>query len=168
MTRVLMAALLLASSGCGEDAVDEAGRLEPAAIGDSECAACGMIVRDQPAPRGQLVHRDGTRVYFCAIADLVTYVAAPSPHGSPRAIYVEIMSSDADPGDRDTRELTWSLVEDAGFVFGGFERPVMGEPVLTFANMDEARAAARRLDARAVTWAELREALGDDGRAHAH
>ncbi|MCA9605273.1 MAG: nitrous oxide reductase accessory protein NosL [Myxococcales bacterium] len=123
-----------------------------------------MIVRDQPAPRGQLIHRDGTRVFLCSIADLVTYERAPSPHGAPAATYVEVMAADADPADTSTAARPWRSVDRAEFVVGGLHRPVMGEPVLVFDDLATARAAAERLGSRAVDWEELKEALDEDGR----
>ena len=165
MTRVALLLISVLALGCGDESNVAASDLSAAPIGDAECAACAMIVRDQPTPRGQLVHRDGTRVHFCSIADLVTYLAAPSPHGSPQAIYVEVMAPSADPDERSTEERTSRPVGEAGFVYGDFERPVMGEAVLTFGSMEEARAAALRLDAHAVTFDELRAVLGNDGRA---
>ena len=88
-----------------------------------------MIVREQPSPRAQLVHADGTRVYFCAVADLLTYLQAPSPHGAAEAIFVEANDAGAeDPVAHDTARRPWIPAADARFV-AGIQRPrVMGEP----------------------------------------
>ncbi len=143
------------AAGCGDDAATEATATGAVSFEHHECAACGMIVREQPAPRGQLIHRDGTRAHFCAISDLAVYVGAPSPHGAPTSIYVEVMAPDVTPDDLSTDELSWSPVGDVSFVIGDFERPVMGQPVLTFANEEEGSAAAARLDGRAIGWEGL-------------
>ncbi|MBW2465134.1 MAG: nitrous oxide reductase accessory protein NosL [Deltaproteobacteria bacterium] len=143
------------AAGCGDDAATETAATGAVSFEHHECAACGMIVREQPAPRGQLVHRDGTRAHFCAISDLAVYVGAPSPHGAPTSVYVEVMAPDTTPDDLSTDELSWSPVDDVSFVIGDFERPVMGQPVLTFSTDEEGGAAAARLDGRAIGWEGL-------------
>lgn len=156
--------------GCGQDAAetvtaDTAAR----AFEADECEVCGMILREQPAPRGQIVHRDGTRFYFCAIADMLAYLDVPSRHGAVVATYAEVMPADATAEDIDVSQRPWRLVEDVTFVFGGLERPVMGEPMLTFGSAAEGTAAAERLGARAVSWSELPDALeivGDPTHFH--
>lgn len=147
--------MVMVAAGCGDDAVNEAAETGAVSFEHHECAACGMIVREQPAPRGQLIHRDGTRAFFCAISDLAVYVGAPSPHGVPTSIYVEVMSADAAPEELSTDEVAWSAVDDVSFVVGEFERPVMGVPVLTFSTDEEGSAAAARLDGKAIRWEGL-------------
>lgn len=164
---IALAALLMLTAACDEEASAEAEAPNAVSYDDRACDACGMIVRDQPAPRGQLVHRDGTRAFFCAISDLAAYVGAPSPHGDPSVIYVEVMEPDTAPDDLSTDERAWSDVQDAAFVVGDFPRPVMGRPVLTFADDEIGEAAAERLGGRALTWRELVTELGQHG-GHAH
>ena len=148
-------ALLALLVGCDDDAAAEASTVEAVSFEHHECAACGMIVREQPAPRGQLVHRDGTRVHFCAISDLAAYVGAPSPHGEPVGIFVEAMAPDVSPDDLSTVEGAWVDVHEASFVVGEFTRPVMGRPVLTFSSEGHGREAAERLGGRALDWSGL-------------
>lgn len=124
-----------------------------------ECEVCGMILREQPAPRGQVVHRDGTRNYFCSIGDLVAYGAAPSPHGEATGTYVEVLEADVDPSIVSAEQRSWRDVGDVTFVVGGLVRPVMGEPVLTFDDASEGAAAAERLGARTVRWGGLAAAV---------
>ncbi len=163
---ILLCWALAALVGCDDDAPEAtAAAAEAVSFEHHECAACGMIVRDQPAPRGQLVHRDGTRVFFCAISDLVTYVGAPSPHGEPSAIWVETLEADATPDRLTTDEQRWSTAQDASFVVGDFSRPVMGRPVLTFADRSIGASAASRLDGRELSWSELITELSPD---HTH
>lgn len=155
--------LLLMMVACGSS--DEAAAnvdTSPQPIAEHECAACGMILREQPAPRAELVHRDGTRAYFCSIADLVTYLKAPSPHGQPAAIYVEVMGDDATPADLSTETKPLRPAEDVSFVYGGMARPVMGEPVLTFTTRAAADRAAERLHAHATDLAGLERALANE------
>jgi copper chaperone NosL len=151
---------LLALSACGSnDATEAAVDRASAPIADHECDACGMILREQPAPRAELVHRDGERAFFCSIADLITYLAAPSPHGHPIAIYVEVMPDDATPENMSTDVMPLRLVEEVNFVYGDMHRPVMGEPVLTFATRAAAARAAERLHAQVTDFEGLKRAL---------
>ena len=156
----LLTLLMSTVPACKKDSVQtESIAFEAESIGSHECAACGMIVRDQPAPRGQLIHRDGTRHYFCSIADMITYIPAPSPHGRPVAVFVEVMAADADPSNMDTSPRHWSLAEDVSYVVGGIERQVMGETIMTYVDDQTAEEAAVQLNSQAVRWLQLVEML---------
>lgn len=126
-----------------------------APIGISECAACGMVVREQPAPRGQVVHRDGTRVFLCSIGDLVQYLQSPSPHGSATDVFVEALGADDDPTAVDSRERSFIRADSASYVVG-IKRPnVMGRPVLVYESEVSAAKARALPGAQPMTWAEV-------------
>lgn len=162
-----LAGALVLLVGCSESA-DSAAAAVAENFVDEPCAACGMFVHEQPSPRGQVVHRDGTREYFCAIADMLAYLEAPSPHGEAVGVYVEVMPADVEPSSRDTAARPWIEAAGASYVIG-IERSVMGEPVLSFANAAQARAAATRLSARALDWAALKTQLTRSGEGdHRH
>ncbi len=152
-----MRALLLALLACAGGGDPVAVAPSPAPIEAAECAVCGMIVTEQPAPRAQIVYRDGTRAWFCSLGELRAALAAPSPHGSPSGIYVEALPADFDPASTPTAPLAWVAAEDGWYIVGP-ERPmVMGLPVLSFADRPSAEAAAARLGRRAVPWSTLRD-----------
>jgi len=156
--RALVVAAVVAAVGCSRRAGD-GGAVDTTAAEmtrDDECASCGMLVLDQPSPRAQAVHRDGTRVFFCSINDLLTYLAAPSPHGAVKVIYVEVLDPAADPHVTAEDARPWRPAEQATFVVG-VERPrVMGRAVLAYATADAARAVAARYHGTVVDWAGLR------------
>lgn len=154
----LIATSMLGSACSGESASAPIDRSAHELDGD-ECAACGMIVREQPAPRAQLVHRDGERAFFCSIGDMIAYRVSPSPHGAVVATYVEALPADADPAHNDTARRPWVEAERAGFVMGVPRDQIMGEPVLVYATRDEAASAASRHGGRSVAWAELQSEL---------
>ena len=104
----------------------------------AECAACSMVVREQPAPRGQLIHRDGTRKFFCSIADMLQYLRAPSAHGKPKAIFVEALDPKADPKKTDPKARPWISAEKASYVTGVPRPNVMGAPVLVYQKRSDA------------------------------
>ncbi len=146
---------------CGGDEGPGAGATAaPEPIADHDCGACGMIVREQPSPRAQVVHRDGTHVWFCSIADVVAYLGSPSGHGRIEQIWVETLAPDTDPAANDVAERPWTHAGDAAFVLGVERERVMGTAVLAFATRADAEAAAGRLGARAASWDEVVTALG--------
>lgn len=129
--------------GCGPSGGEDAAPTRPAvALDEQEDAVCGMLVRDQSAPRGQVVHRDGSRFFFCSLGDLLVHLGAPSPHGSVETIFVEVMAVDEDPRQAHTGPHPWLRAEEASFVVG-IDRPgVMGAPVLSYATRGEAERVA--------------------------
>jgi nitrous oxide reductase accessory protein NosL len=158
--RLLAIAMVVAAVGCGkgDSSAGGATSTEPLPLArEHECAACGMIVVDQSAPRAQLVHRDGTRQRFCSIGDLLAYLDAPSPHGAVVAIYVELQDPAADPREFSVAPRPWSAAERAFYVVGIDKPRVMGEPVMVYASEAEARAVAERYGGRAIDWDAVRE-----------
>lgn len=159
MRRPFASAVLLASvwlAGCGDTtgAGDAASRL-PAAIHDQEGAVCGMIVRDQSAPRGQVIHRDGERSFLCSIGDLLAYLEAPSPHGDPSSILVEVMDPSEDPGQSHTGAHPWIEAKDGVYVVGIPRRQIMGPPVLIYRDRASAERVVAGTQARVLDYPEL-------------
>ena len=160
------AATALLAIGCG--AAEGPGSdvaHAPVALADQEDAVCGMLVREQSAPRGQVAHRDGSTFFFCSIGDLPVYLGAPSPHGRPEAVFVEGMRPDQDPARPHTGAHPWMPAADAVYVVGVDRPGVMGEPVLAYATRADAKAVvadhpgARILDLEGLrAWWNEREA----------
>lgn len=157
--------IVLAFSGGCEPSNDHAPAqvYKTIALGDQEGAVCGMLVREQSAPRGQVVHRDGTRFFFCSLGDMLVHLSAPSPHGRSEAIFVEVMQPEEDPMQSHTEEHPWVPADDATYVVGIERQRIMGKPVLAYANRNEAERAmlghngARMLDLDGLRkwWKEL-------------
>ena len=146
----LLFALSLAAA-CGDaETGAPSQRTGPTAIDDQECAVCGMLVRDQSAPRSQLVHRDGSEAFTCSVGDLLVYLSAPSPHGRAREIMVEVMTVDEDPALAHTHAHGWVDADEAWFVVGVERTGIMGTPVLAYASRADAEARARLHDQAAV------------------
>ncbi|MCO4761361.1 MAG: nitrous oxide reductase accessory protein NosL [Myxococcales bacterium] len=161
LTLILLAAVVMA--GCGKEQAKVAAKpVSAKAIGPAECAACGMVVREQPAPRGQLVHRDGTHVFFCSLGDMVQYIQAPSPHGKATHVYVETLDTKVDPEKPEMGARPWILAGKAHYLLGAKRRGIMGPPVLSFGNQADADAVKKRLDSAAIVsldWAGLPPAV---------
>lgn len=134
----------------------------PAPLADQAGAVCGMIVRDQPAPRAQVVHRDGQRAWLCSLGDLLVHLAAPSPHGRPEAVFVEVMAPDADPAARNAGRHPWLPASEASYVVGVSRPGVMGPPVLSYRERTGAeRVAARHEGARVLDYDGLQQWWAD-------
>lgn len=156
---LLSLALLLIAPGCRGQTTESEIADQPAPLAGAECGSCGMIVAEQPAPRAQLVHRDGERRHFCSLADLVHYIAAPSRHGKPRSVFVEVQPEDLDPAENSLQPHPFQLASNVHYVVGVPRRGVMGEPVLTFASPAAAAAVATRHGGRLVGWKELHKEI---------
>jgi copper chaperone NosL len=138
-----LAAILLATPSCDRGTAKDAPQAASSAapIGLAECAACGMVVREQPAPRGQVVHRDGTRAFLCSLGDLAQYLRSPSPHGDVTDVFVEVLTPSSDPAQKDTSEQPWVRAADAVYVVGVAREGVMGRPVLAYRSRADAQKA---------------------------
>lgn len=147
--------------GCGGDAPDPVETAAPAPFDLAECAVCGMVVREQPAPRGQVLRRDGTREHACSLGDLRALAEIPSPHGKAVAAWVEAVPPGVAPDALGTAPLPWLPAEQAWYV-AGFERPlVMGVPLLSYAEPDAARTAAQGLRGHVSRWEQVAGASFD-------
>jgi copper chaperone NosL len=161
--RLFIFSITLIFSICGctkDDRSEDENRLIQARSIDSEiCGACGMVVREQPAPRAQVVHRDGKRVYFCSVGDMIQYTNTPSPHGKVKHIFVERQTVAVQPQIHDTHPHVWQDARTAHYVMGVKRSGIMGPPVLVFSSEDIAKQVAKRLDAQTLKWNQLTDAL---------
>ncbi|MAE95734.1 MAG: hypothetical protein CL910_13845 [Deltaproteobacteria bacterium] len=154
--RVLALAALLAAACTPGDASDPTPALGPVAIADQEDAVCGMLVRDQSAPRSQVIHRDGERSFLCSIGDLLVYLDVPSPHGVPSKVWVEAMEPGEDPGASHTGPHSWIPAEDGVYVVGIERHGIMGPPVLVYRSREAARRVTQGTSARILDIEELK------------
>jgi nitrous oxide reductase accessory protein NosL len=140
----LFALALFDSSGCGSGEISNSAEiLEPISIEDREDPVCGMLVRNQSAPRAQVHHRDGTNLAFCSLGDLLVHLSAPSRHGKVARIFVEVMRPDEDPMESHTGAHPWAPAADVFFVVGVPRRGIMGPPILSYRDATTATAAVQ-------------------------
>lgn len=153
----LLIAVVAVVAACSDTApAPETARAQPPEISDQECAVCGMLVRDQPAPRGLAIHRDGTQAFTCSLGDLLVELSSPSPHGRVTEVLVEVMGGGEDPSLRQTHAHAWVAADSAWYVLGVERGGIMGPPVLAYAQRADADAIAGSHEgARAVDFAGL-------------
>jgi nitrous oxide reductase accessory protein NosL len=153
----LLAATLATLVACGKDDAGAATVTASAApLHGESCAACGMVMDEQPAPRGQVVYSDGHHAHACSIADLLLVAQTPSPHGKVVATFVEVQDAAADPVPSDAAVQPQERGEALHFVRGVARRGVMGAPVMAFRDAARAQAAAASHRGEVVDWAKLR------------
>lgn len=167
-----VAALALGISllaGCGGEARQGGDpALEPVAIQDQEGAVCGMLLAEQTAPRGQVVHRDGERAFLCSISDLLAYLDAPSPHGKAVKVLVEVMDASQDPSVAHKGPHPWLDAGEAVYVVGIERSGVMGEPVLIYHDAAAAEAVTAGTSARILDFDALRARWAERQSAGSH
>lgn len=156
---VALVALGIALSGCKSSSANHAHDNVAKDFDVHECAACGMIIREQPAPRAQVMHKDGTRQFFCSVSDMVTYLSAPTPNGRVVGSWVETMDSVAAPLVFDTKKLPWIPASTAGYVTGIDKKRIMGTPVLVYSDIAGAKRAAKQHGGKSTSWTDLRSSL---------
>lgn len=111
-----------------------------------------MLVREQSAPRGQVIHRDGSHFFFCSLGDMLVHLGAPSRHGKVEAVFVEVMKSEEDPMQSHRGLHPWLSADEVVYVVGIDRQLIMGKPVLAYADRTTAervlqgRSAAQILD----------------------
>lgn len=152
----VFAGLTLALACSDAETVPGSGPLTAEEIDRHEGAVCGMLVRGQSAPRAQVVHRDGERAFVCSIGDLLAYLAAPSPHGAPKGVFVEVMAPDEDPTEAHLGPHPWIRAEQAVFVVGVKRRGIMGPPVLVYRTPADAQRVAQQSDAEILDFESLK------------
>jgi nitrous oxide reductase accessory protein NosL len=153
----LLSWLLLALACGSPEERKTALTLEPIPLGNQEDALCGMLVREQSAPRGQLIHRDGTHQFFCSVADLLAYLDAPSPHGRVDRIFFESLDPSEDPAISHLEEHAWIGSGNAFFVVGVERKGIMGPPVLVYEDRAAAESVLMRYrEARMLDFEALR------------
>jgi len=142
--------------GCGGDeSAQQALDLGPVAISNQEGAVCGMLVREQSAPRSQVVHRDGERSFVCSVGDLLAYLDAPSPHGTPAQVLVEVLQPTQDPAESHTGDHPWIAAEEGVYVVGIERKRIMGPPVLVYRDRVSAEQVIAGTSAKIMSWDEL-------------
>ncbi|MBV1790320.1 nitrous oxide reductase accessory protein NosL [Marinobacterium sp. D7] len=134
--RVLAFALLLAPlllSGCSDNADTVATVRRAMAIEHGEeCHLCGMIIENQPGPKGQLYEREvATPHKFCSTRDLFAYLLDPEHKHRIESVFVHDMA--VTPWDHPDDQ-TYIDARQAWYVVGSKREGGMGPTLASFAD----------------------------------
>ena len=154
---ILLSLFAVASCQPKESATNIEEKHQPTDAETETCAACGMVMREQPAPRGQVIHRNGDRQFLCSIDDLLQYLNIPSPNGQPIRIYSEVMPDAHAVDDMDTDFQPWQEADQLFYVTGIKRKGVMGAPVLSYSTREAADKAAAKFGGSVVDFEQLRK-----------
>ena len=153
----ILCLLALASCQQKEALASTSESTQPIDAETDTCAACGMVIREQPAPRGQVIHRNGDRQFLCSIDDLLQYLDLPSPSGKPISIYCEVIPDAQPPSDMETSFQAWKEASSLFYVVGIKRKGVMGAPVMSYSTTKAAENAAKNFGGKVVTFEQLRK-----------
>ncbi len=129
---------------------------QPKAIESShECSICGMYISNQPAPRAQILHRNGEHLFFCSIGDMLTYNQIPSPLGKPVKIWVETLEKEANPLISNIEQHQWIDHKKAYYVTKIVRSMVMGYPVVALQSKSASALMQKQYGGELSTWEYL-------------
>ncbi len=147
--------IFLSWLACSQPTELDAQARAPSAIENAECEVCGMLVGEQPAPRGQVVYRNGHHAFTCSLEGLHALVSVRSPLGKPVGVYVEALPERFDWTQSSVEPHPWVAADEAFFVAGAKRSQVMGFPLLSFSEQPAARQAADSLGTQPHQWGQL-------------
>ncbi|MCP3674239.1 MAG: hypothetical protein GY829_07190 [Gammaproteobacteria bacterium] len=146
-------------SACNENndtTIQTSEHYQPKAIDSShECAICGMYIANQPAPRAQILHRNGEHAFFCSIGDMLTYHQIPSPLGKPVKIWVETLDKETNPLISDIEQHQWTDHKNASYLTKINRRMVMGYPVVALQSKSDSIQMQKEYGGELSTWDSL-------------
>lgn len=153
---LLMTVVLL--PGCGGDEESAAVVQRAVAIehGD-ECHLCGMVISEQPGPKGELYERGASAPRkFCSTRDLFAYLLDPERSHRIETVYVHDMA--VTPWDHPDDE-TFIDAREAWFVAGSDRPGSMGATLGSFSRRDHAQAFVDTYGGRLYRFEEIDLAL---------
>jgi len=168
---LLVLSLLLPLAACDRGGQAQQLSIAPVPIGpDDECAVCGMTIRAQPGPKGQLFLTGQARpVKFCSTVDMFAFALQPEHRGRIAAVYVHDMAGAAWDAPADERFVP---AREAWFVAGGQQHGAMGRTLASFHRRADAEAFGAERGGRPLAYDEvsldvlraLRDGAGHQGK----
>jgi nitrous oxide reductase accessory protein NosL len=114
-----------------------------------------MYILNQPAPRAQILHRNGEHVFFCSIGDMLTYNQIPSPLGKATKIWVEVINKDVNPTLHNTDTYPWIDHKEAHYVTNVNRTMVMGYPVIALQSKADSEYLQKSYGGQLADWEQL-------------
>jgi len=166
LRRLLVLPLMLLLAACSKapetSAVQPAVAIEPA----DECHLCGMIIEEQPGPKGQLYLRgDSAARKFCSVAEMFAFLLQPEHRERVNAAYVH-----------DVAAGTWSAPNDEAFVpareawyvLGHDQAGSMGHALASFRDKSAAEAFAQQHGGKVLAFDQIDLDALSHGRPQGH
>jgi len=148
----LLLALLL-FSGCSEKSNTQASYSPKDLTGDEVCMLDGMILRDHPGPKGQIIFKNGEPHFFCDTKGLISTLYDPNYKVKIKQAFVQ------DFGNREwgSYKDNWIDVKQAFFVMDSSRFGAMGPTLATFASRTDADNFAKEFGGSVLAFSELNE-----------
>lgn len=154
---ILMLALLLSLSACGDDEPAAAPPAPQAVTAEAVGHYCGMALLDHTGPKGQIfVKGRAAPVWFSSIKQVFAYTLLPEEPKGLSAIYVNDMSAAKADGKADPQ--SWVDARQAFYVIGSAFIGGMGaEDAMPFSDKARALEFAQAHGGRVVAFSEVPE-----------
>jgi copper chaperone NosL len=127
--------------------------LEPA--DDTACALDGMLLKDFPGPKAQILYAEGKPDFFCDLMDLFATVLAPEQKRHVAAMFVQDMGKT----DWDHPQGNWIDAKTALYVVGSKKAGSMGPTFGSFSDRQDAEAFMNKEGGRIVRFDEITPGL---------
>ena len=166
MKYLLVAAALLAVSGCGEEQQAAAPPAPVPMTAEAVGRYCGMALVDHAGPKGQAwVAGLNEPYWFSSARDAIAFTMLPEEPNAIAALYVSDMATSSSWERPDT----WVEARKAHFVIGSDRQGGMGQAeVVPFSDPNAAKAFAERHGGTVATFDQIpREYVLGDGPATA-
>lgn len=154
--------LLLATlAACARPSV----QLQPHEIkADTASAVDGMLLKDYPGPKGQIIYSDGKTDFFCDTVEMVSAVLTPEQKRPIAAVFTQ------DMGKTDWRQPVghWIDARTAFYVVGSKKPGGMGSTFGTFSIEKDAQAFAQKEGGKVLHFKDITPAMAqiDGGVVH--
>jgi copper chaperone NosL len=140
--------LVLLLVACDRD-IGQTAALEPS--DDTACAVDGMLLKDFPGPKAQIIYAEGKPDFFCDLMDLFSMMLSPEQKRKVAAAFVQDMGKT----DWDHPRGNWIDARTAIYVAGSKKPGSMGRTFGSFSNLQDAEAFMKTEGGRIVRFDQV-------------
>lgn len=145
--------LILLLAGCGERETQQAAQPAVAIEPGDECHLCGMIIEEQPGPKGQLyLSRETQARKFCSVAEMFTFLLQPEHVERIGAAYVHDVAAGSWAAPSDD---AFVPAREAWYVLGHDLEGSMGHALASFRQQADAEAFAQEHGGRVLRFEQI-------------
>ncbi len=146
---ILATVTLLTSVAACSGKKPETQPIEPTR--STTCSLDGMLLKDYPGPKGQILYDNGEREFYCDTVELLSIYLRPEQQKRIRALYTQ------DMGKTEWREPhdNWIDATKAYYVRGSDLHGSMGPTFATFSNQSDAEAFIRKHGGKLLRFEQI-------------